>query len=58
MTIYEILGIEEYLIDMPIPQDMILENIQYSSVSRNAETYFSVINSIILRASIQREDLE
>ena len=58
MTIYEILGIEEYLIDMPIPQDMILENIQCSSVSRNAETYFSVINSIILRASIQREDLE
>ena len=58
MTIYEALGIEETLINIPIPKDTILDNIQNSTLSRNAKRYFEVIDQVVLRASIQRSNLE
>lgn len=58
MTIYEVLGIEEYLVNMTIPKDTILDNIQNSALSRNAKCYFEVIDRVVLRASIHRSDFE
>ena len=58
MTIYEALGIEEFLVNMTIPKDTILDNIQYSALSRNAKHYFEVIDRVVLRASIHRSDFE
>lgn len=58
MTIYEALGIEELLVDITIPKETIYENLQYSSLSRNAKRYFEVVERVILRATVQRFDFE
>ena len=54
MTIYEAMGIEELLINIPIPKDTILQNIQNSPLSWSAKSYFNVIDRVVLRASIHR----
>ena len=58
MTIYEAIGIGEFLINIPISKDIILNNLQNSTLSKNSKQYFEVVNSVILRASIQRSNLE
>ena len=58
MTIYEALGIEESLVDIPIPKDTILQNIQNSPLSWSAKSYFKVIDRVVLRASIHRSGYE
>lgn len=58
MTIYEALGIEESLVNIPIPKDTILQNIQNSPLSWSARSYFKVIDRVVLRASIHRSGYE
>lgn len=54
MTIYESLGIEKDLLDIEIPKDTILDNLQRVTLPNSAEYYFSVIDRVVLRASINR----
>ena len=58
MTIYEALGIEDYLVDTVIPKEVLLENMQSSALSKNAKTYFKVIDRVVLRTSIPRSVYE
>ena len=58
MTIFEALGIEEHLIDITIPKETILDNLQSGFLARDAKRYFEKIDSVILRASLQRDNFE
>ena len=58
MTIYEALGIENILLNIDIPQKIILDNLQSSQHLQKAQNYFKVIDKVILRASLQRSNCE
>ena len=54
MTIYECLGIEEFLIDETIPTDLIIENIDRSDLRYDASVFFKDITRVSIRASLNR----
>lgn len=54
MTIYEYIGIDELLIDEPIPIDLIIENIDREHMRFDANVFFEDINRISIRASLDR----
>lgn len=54
MTIYEFLGIEEFLIKEEIPINLIIENIDNDDLKENANRFFDEISSIYIRASVKR----
>lgn len=56
MTIYECLGIDEFLIDETIPLEMIIENIESIDARREARYLFGDISRVCLRASLKRNE--
>ena len=54
MTIYECLGIGEYLIDETIPTDLIIENIDRADLRYDAGVFFQDITRVSIRASLNR----
>ena len=54
MTIYECLGISEYLMDETIPVDTIIENIDNSDMRYDANVFFNDISRVSIRASFMR----
>ena len=54
MTIYDCLGIEEFLINETIPLDMIIENIDNFNLRRDADVFFRDISRVSIRASLNR----
>lgn len=54
MTIYECLGIEEFLIDETIPTDLIIENIDRADLRYDASVFFKDITRVSIRASLNR----
>jgi len=58
MNIYSYIGVEGQLLNISIPKDTILSHLQNKSYLKDAHNYFSVIDTIILRASLARDGLE
>ena len=54
MTIYECLGISEFLIDETIPVDLIIENIDRDNLKHDADVFFRDIERVSIRASFNR----
>ena len=55
MTIYEFLGFGSTL-DIEIPKEKIIENLSWPFTANTANRYFSQIDSVILRASLNRQE--
>lgn len=56
--LYRYLGIENYLLNISIPKETLLKNLQNRRLIEAAERVFSIVNYIVLRTTISRNGLE